>query len=169
MRTRVLAWASLLLLPAAGAGLVSACGQTNDTGDSGTTDAAPDKTTNDVVTQDVVEEPDASCPPPLQLDGGFLLDAGSFGPCITCLATMCGSQVNACNGDCACRQAVSDTINCFVMSGTPSCVDDLAGNNNGVALLSCAAGHCQATCLGGGGDGGSDASPSDASSDAKGD
>ena len=158
-----------LLVPLSTMGLIAGCGSTTDTGDGGDgggNDATTDTFVKPDSPPDVVEEPEASCPPPLNLDSGLLatVDAGSFTPCLDCLFTQCGTQINGCNADCQCRQDVLDTVTCVTSGGGTTCVADLAGDNAGLALLGCGEGSCKNACLGGGGDGGTDGA-TDASGD----
>jgi hypothetical protein len=86
------------------------------------------------------------------------------------LKTNCGTEINACNQDCECRQAIVDTVTCVAQGGGfQSCAIGALGNQNAASLFTCAYGHCQSACLGSGGDGGVKDGASDATTDATGD
>ncbi len=168
---------AFVLAPLAGMALVTACG-----GDNSPADAGPDATTQDVA-KDVAPEAsksdasDASCANDVDLtqylpsaDASVDVDAGglNIAECTGCFKTNCGSDINACNQDCACRQSVIDLVTCIGggQSSVTTCLTDaLGGDSNMQALIGCAISKCQSSCLTDGGtktDSGSDSGSSDA-------
>jgi len=158
-----------LALPLAGMAILSACGSSTD---DSLTDAGKDATTTDVA-QDVVVDvaPEAAndaggCMNDADLtmflpsgDAGVDADAGglNLGICIGCFETKCGTQITACNGDCACRQSIIDLVTCVGMTGDFMTCGETAilnGDNQVSALLGCAYTNCISACTPGGGDGG---------------
>jgi hypothetical protein len=179
MRKRLPSLAYLLLaLPLGGMALVSACGG----GDNTTGDAGPDATT-DVGQPDVVKldaAPDvmeASCTNDADLtaflpsaDASIDVDAGglNISACTGCLKTSCGTDINACNQDCDCRQGVIDFVTCIAQqTSITTCATNAltSGNTNLQALIGCASSNCISACIPGDGGTQQDAS-SDGSADA---
>ena len=163
----------VLLAPVAGMAVLTACG-----GDDNKTDGGSDATTDAVadVAKDVAPEaaPDASCTNDADLtqylpsaDASFDVDAGvNVTACTGCLKTSCGTDINSCNSDCACRQTVIDAVTCVTQGGSfQSCAGDafLNGDTNVQNLFSCALGSCGSICIP------SDGGAKDAASDAPGD
>jgi|ERR1700690_1191931 len=150
-----------LALPLGAMAALSACGSTTDVSDAG-----KDATTNDVAmldqsTNDVAV--DAGCTNDANLttlipsaDAAIDVDSGAIalGACIGCLENKCGTDINACNADCACRQGVLDVVTC-VAQGTDfqTCGEQalFGGNANLTALFGCAYQQCLTICTGGDG------------------
>lgn len=160
LRSR-LAWLSVLaLVPLAGMAAVSACGgdnnPANDAGPDVTADVAKD-VTPDVAKSDAS---DASCANDVDLtqflpsaDASIDVDAGGLGniaQCTDCLKTQCGTDINTCNQDCACRQSIIDAVTCIGQGGSfQQCGGEavLTGDQNVQNLFSCALGQCGPICL----------------------
>ena len=178
MKLRLPSFAFLaLLVPVAGIGLLEACGGTDDDKDGGadaTTDAVPD------VAKDVTPDAlDASCANDVDLtsflpsaDASFDVEAGiNISACTGCLKSSCGTDINACNADCDCRQTIIDAVTCVTQGGSPSqCFGAalLSGDQTTQTLFTCALGNCGSICIPGDGGTASDAAK-DAPTDAPGD
>jgi hypothetical protein len=158
-----------LLAPIAGMAVVTACG-----GDSGLNDAGPDATTDATqdVAKDVVPPNDAGCANDVDLtqylpsaDASFDVDAGlNITACTGCLKSSCGTDINACNQDCQCRQDIVDVVTCVAQGGSfQSCALSALGNQNVQNLFTCALTSCGSICLP------SDGGTKDGSTDAQGD
>ncbi len=153
-RLPLLAFAGLLL-PIGAMTLVSACG---NNGDNTVVDASNDTTTKDQATADVapdVTAVDAGCDAPglaqVIPDSGIEAGDGGFPivACLNCFTTQCNSQVNACNADCACREEVVTTVNCFIQTqDLTTCGQNalFSGNSNVTALVGCAFQKCVSIC-----------------------
>ena len=169
-----------LALPLGAMAAISACGGD----DNGTNDAGPDATM-DVVQPDVAKIEagpdvlDAGCANDVDLtqylpsaDASIDVDAGNVDitACTGCLKGSCGTDINACNQDCDCREGVIEFVEC-IGQGTDitTCAEDalLSGNTNLQALIGCASSKCISACIPSG-DGGTDAA-TEASVDASGD
>ncbi len=147
-----------LSLPLAGMAAISACGGDNNPAN----DAGPDVTTADVapdVTKDVAAEAtaDASCANDADLtqflpsaDASVDVDAGGLNltACTGCLKSSCGTDINACNQDCTCRQDIIDAVQCVAQGGSfQLCAGGALSNSNALNLFTCALGSCSAECL----------------------
>lgn len=146
-----------------------------DSGDSGTPDATiqpQDSGTPDVNAQTVADssvadgagDPDADdaavCRPDASLVtvapvDAALDDAGaSVGTCLGCLKTSCGSQVSACNEDCACNGIFDCVFECLASVGASFevCYLECGGSPTGggntleTALGTCTLGSCATEC-----------------------
>lgn len=163
-----------LVLPIAGMAIVTACGGNEDNGDAGpdaTSDAVPD-----VAKDSAPDVTDAGCKNDVDLtsylpsaDASFDVDAGiNISQCTGCLKTSCGTDINACNQDCDCRQDVVDVVTCVANGGAfQTCAIAALGNQNVQNLFSCALGSCSSVCIPA--DGGAKDAASDAPKDAPGD
>jgi hypothetical protein len=166
---------AVVLAPLAGMALVTACGG-SDTGNDAGSDATTDVTTADVGLKDTApanDASDASCANDVDLtqylpsaDAAIDVDAGGYNiaACTGCLKSDCASDINACNGDCACRQTVIDLVTCvgqgqetFQQCGETALIE---GDQNTQSLLTCALGNCEAICIGSGDGGKTDAGDS---------
>jgi len=174
MRIRLRSVAFIALaFPVAGMAIVSACGgdttNNNDAGPDATADVAKD-VAPDVTKSDAS---DASCANDVDLtqflpsaDASIDVDAGGLGnitQCTGCLKTSCGSDINACNADCACRQSIIDAVTCIGQGGGfQQCGGQaiLSGDQNVQSLFACALGSCSSICIP------SDAGPKDSGGDA---
>ncbi len=177
MRIRLRSVAFIALaFPVAGMAVISACGgdttNNNDAGPDATADVAKD-VAPDVAKSDAS---DAGCANDVDLtqflpsaDASIDVDAGGVNitQCTGCLKTSCGTDINACNQDCACRQTVIDLVTC-VGKGTAfqTCGQDafLNGDQNVQGLISCALGSCASICIpsdAGTKDSGGDSAPTD--------
>lgn len=168
----------LLVVPVAAMAAIAACGGE----DNGNGDAGPDATTDvqpDIAKLDTGPDVlDASCANDVDLtqylpsaDASIDVDAGglNIAACTGCLKTSCGTDINACNGDCDCRQGVIDLVTCVGGGGDlQSCFLNAltSGNTDLQNLVGCASSSCLSICLGTGGDGGTtDSGSSDAAND----
>jgi hypothetical protein len=153
--------------------MFSACGGSDEPTDGGS-DATTDVTQDIAKIESGPDVLDAGCQNDVDLtqylpsaDASIDVDAGGFdiAACTGCLKSSCGTDINACNNDCDCRQGVVDAVTCVANGGAAqTCFLGALSSNNAdlVNLVSCAAGSCQGACLGSGGDAGK----SDASADA---
>jgi hypothetical protein len=178
--------------------IAAGCGgstNSNPPQDSGVADATGDVAHEAAPAEAAAETgpdapPEAACvpdaditklnPPDAALNDSGATDLG----CYTCIKTNCGTQLSACNADCACNTAVEGFLACVGAGGSPiSCGSGLisSGNAATIALGGCLAGplaggsgpgclkECGVNIPEGGppGDGGGDAgdtgSPTDAS------
>jgi len=146
-----------LLVPVAAVGVLEACGGEDNNGDGGS-DA-----TTDVVAETATKEAgpdvlDASCGNDVDLtqflpsaDASFDVDAGlNISACTGCLKTSCGTDINACNTDCECRQSIIDAITCVTQGGdfqTCGGAAILNGDQNVQNLFGCAIGNCGSICI----------------------
>ncbi len=146
-----------LVVPVAAVGALEACGGNEDNGDAGpdaTSDAPPD------VAKEAAAETgvDASCGNDADLtqylpsaDASFDVDAGlNISACTGCLKTSCGTDINACNTDCDCRQSVIDAVTCVTQGGSfESCGGNaiLNGDQNVQNLFTCALSSCGPICI----------------------
>ena len=145
-----------LLAPVAGMAGLEACGGNENTTDGGadaTTDAAPD------VAPDVASDvKDASCGNDVDLtqylpsaDASIDVDAGvNISACTGCLKTSCGTDINACNTDCDCRQSIIDAVTCITQGGSFQTCGGAAilnGDQNVQNLFTCALGNCGSICI----------------------
>jgi hypothetical protein len=101
-----------------------------------------------------------------------LPDAGgiSLAACVNCLEGMCHSQLESCNMDCTCHDAIAGALPCIQMMGLSlTCLGTMILTDPaGMALGACALSNCGAgICTpGGGGDGGGGDSSTDSAVDA---
>jgi len=181
MRRR-LPWVAYVFLcvPVAGMTAVAACGggedNPTDGGSDATTDVQPDIAKLPETGPDVL---DAGCANDVDLtqylpsaDASIDVDAGGLdiAVCTGCLKDNCGTDINACNSDCDCRQGVIDLVTCIGGGGDlQGCFLDAvtSSDKNLTNLVACAYGQCLNICVPNG-DGGTDAAtdaPSDASDD----
>ena len=163
-----------LLVPVVCVGALEACGgneSDNDAGPDATADAAPDVAKE--ATADVL---DASCANDVDLtsylpsaDASFDVDAGvNISACTGCLKTSCGTDINACNNDCDCRQSVIDAVTCVTQGGSFQTCGGTAilnGDQNVQNLFTCALGSCGSICIPSTDGGAKDSGSSDAQSD----
>lgn len=70
-----------------------------------------------------------------------LLASGS--PCATCVASMCGTELDACCADTACRPMLAEVDSC---AEAGACTFD-AGEDASSTLASCIATKCKTTCV----------------------
>jgi len=162
-----------LLVPVAGIAALEACGGTEDNKDGGadaTADAVPD-----VAKEAAPDVLDASCANDVDLtsylpsaDASFDVDAGvNIAQCTGCLKSSCGTDINACNQDCDCRQSIIDAVTCITQGGSfQQCggAAILGGDQNVQNLFSCALGNCGSICIPSDG-GATDSGVKDAQSD----
>ena len=157
-------------------GVLEACGGDDNKGDGG-----PDATTDapaEAAKEAGPDVLDASCANDVDLtqylpsaDASFDVEAGiNIGACTDCLKSSCGTDINACNADCDCRQTIIDAVTCITQGGSPqTCFTTalITGDQTTQDLFSCAIGSCGSVCLpsdAGGGDAAKDA-PADAPGD----
>lgn len=126
MRARLL----VVTLPLLAAGILfglEACSSDSTTSSSAptnepaaTTDAGRDVFIPDANGKDDDEKKDSA--PPCDLSGNFMNDipdasladgAATTGACLGCLQAKCPAPLNDCNGDCNCRDFVSEVITCY--------------------------------------------------------
>jgi hypothetical protein len=145
-----------LLAPLAGMAVITACG-----GDDTKTDGGPDATTDapaDVAKDVAPDVLDASCANDVDLtsflpsaDAAIDVDAGvNITACTGCLKTSCGTDINTCNADCACRQSIIDAVTCITQGGTFQTCGGAAilnGDQNVQNLFQCALGSCGSICI----------------------
>jgi hypothetical protein len=146
-----------LLVPVACIGVLEACGGNEDNKDAGP-DATADAT-NDVAKDVAPDVLDASCANDVDLtqylpsaDASIDVDAGAvnLAQCTGCLKTSCGTDINACNADCDCRQTIIDAVTCVTQGGSPqTCFGQalLNGDQTTQNLFSCALGSCGSICI----------------------
>ena len=165
-----------LLVPVACIGALEACGGDDTKGDGG-----PDATTDapaEAAKEAGPDVLDASCANDVDLtsflpsaDASFDVEAGiNIAACTGCLKSSCGTDINACNADCDCRQSIIDAVTCISQGGSFQTCGGTAilnGDQNVQNLFGCALGSCGSICIPS--DGGAKDSSSDAPTDAPGD
>ncbi len=136
------------VMAAAGCGNSSSSNPPADSGSGQMTEAAAETGSADSAVDTGVEAapcvPDADITMLMVPDAG-IGDSGATVPaCFACIQSLCGTQLSACSGDCACNSAVQQFAGCLGMASQTvmGCATQLVGASGatGLPLVLCVAG-----------------------------
>ncbi len=153
-----------LLFSSVFVGLVQGCGAT----ESNTSDAGPDTTEDrakapvdtgadtsrskrDAASDAIEDTPSEACGIDADLETISIPDAtigsSSVGLCLMCAKAGCNSEIEACNADCACKEALVEVLAC-VSAGTAfiTCAEEAASEMNAEELGLCIYSACPVAC-----------------------
>jgi hypothetical protein len=99
----------------------------------------------------IVDAPAEACGLDANLETIVLPDASigtsSIGACLACTKASCNTQLEACNGDCACKEALVTVIECVAAGGAfLTCAEPVASEMNAENLALCVYAGCPVAC-----------------------